>query len=584
MLTARARVRDRERSRPARGRPSTFRTSWGTRTQTRRGARLVAARTHSRRRSRPCSTAHAATRARRLQGRRMIRVAVVGTGYVGLVTGACLADFGNDVICVDVDAAKIDAPAKRLRSRSSSRACAELVRAQRAGGAAARSTTDLAAPRARARRSSSSPSARRRATDGSADTRRDLRGRRRPSRSTSTATRSWCRRAPRRSAPRATCGRAHAPSTRKRGAEFDVASNPEFLREGSAIETFMRPDRVVIGAETPRAERHPARDPRAALSCIETPMVVTDARDRRADQVRLERVPRHEDLVHQRDREPVRGGRRRRADGGQGRSGMDRRIGRKFLHAGPGYGGSCFPKDTLALRRFARAGGRAAPRIVETRRSRPTSARWRAWSRRSRRRVGSAERQARRACSGSRSSPTPTTCARRRRSTSSPGSEAPGRRGRGVRPGRACRRRASCRPIAGRRVRATTPTRPRAAPTRCAIVTEWNEFRKLDLRAAQAPDAKPGAAATCATSTIPTRSRPPGCTTSASAAAAPARRRRARRGGPAGRIEADRGRGGQAAQGDPRRARLPHGDAARRRPVLPEIRAGLPVGRLSRAW
>ena len=148
----------------------------------------------------------------------------------------------------------------------------------------------------------------------------------------------------------------------KRGTSFDVASNPEFLREGSAIETFMRPDRVVIGVESKRAENL-LRKLHNPLFLLETPMVVTSLETAElikyasnaflATKVSFinEMANVCEELGA--DVQVV-----------AKAMGMDRRIGPKFLHAGPGYGGSCFPKDTLALASFARAAG-TPTRIVE---------------------------------------------------------------------------------------------------------------------------------------------------------------------------------------------------------------------------
>ena len=198
-------------------------------------------------------------------------------------------------------------------------------------------------------------------------------------------------------------------------AEFDVASNPEFLREGSAIEDFMRPDRVVIGVESERA-----RDVMAAiyrpLYLIETPMVFTNLETAELIKyaanaflaTKITFINEIADLCEKvgADVHDVARG-----------IGLDGRIGRKFLHPGPGYGGSCFPKDTLALAYTAREAN-APQTIVEqvievnnarkkqmaaARSSTSAAARWPA--RRS-------------ACWASPSSPTPTTCATRRRSTS----------------------------------------------------------------------------------------------------------------------------------------------------------------------
>ena len=120
--------------------------------------------------------------------------------------------------------------------------------------------------------------------------------------------------------------------------------------------------------------------------------MVTDARDGRADQVRLERLPRHQDHLHQRDGQPVRGGRRRRAGRGQGHGpGPPHRLASSCT-PGPGYGGSCFPKDTNALVRIARSTA-CACRIVEAVIERQRAPRRRAWCRRSRRPSAASGRQ-----------------------------------------------------------------------------------------------------------------------------------------------------------------------------------------------
>src|SRR3989442_1414848 len=141
----------------------------------------------------------------------------------------------------------------------------------------------------------------------------------------------------------------------RRGGSIDVASNPEFLREGSAIETFMRPDRVVIGVESTRGEAI-LRDIHNPLFLLETPMVVTSLETAELIKyasnaflaTKISFINEIANLCEAlgADVKVVAKG-----------VGMDRRIGSKFLHAGPGYGGSCFPKDTLALSAFARAAG-----------------------------------------------------------------------------------------------------------------------------------------------------------------------------------------------------------------------------------
>jgi UDPglucose 6-dehydrogenase len=138
----------------------------------------------------------------------------------------------------------------------------------------------------------------------------------------------------------------------KKGADFDVASNPEFLREGSAIETTMRPDRVVIGAESKKAIQI-LRRIHKPLFLLETPMIVTGLESAELIKyasncflaTKISFINEMANLCEAlgADVQMVARG-----------MGMDGRIGRKFLHAGPGYGGSCFPKDTHALSAFAR--------------------------------------------------------------------------------------------------------------------------------------------------------------------------------------------------------------------------------------
>jgi len=280
-------------------------------------------------------------------------ITIVGTGYVGLVTGACLADFGNHVVCVDRDAERI-ARTQNLEIPFFEPGLPELVRrnvsegrlsfssdlAQALKGAAVAFITVGTPPR----------------RDGSADTRaifevakivaKQLDGYQLVVQK-STAPVGTAREVMR-------VMRTHAP----RGAEFDVASNPEFLREGAAIETFMRPDRVVIGAETRRAADllRKIYDP---LFLIETPMVVTTLETAELIKyaancflaTKISFINEIANLC-----EGLGADVRVVAKG----VGMDRRIGSKFLHAGPGYGGSCFPKDTYALVSMAKGTGEHA--------------------------------------------------------------------------------------------------------------------------------------------------------------------------------------------------------------------------------
>jgi UDPglucose 6-dehydrogenase len=277
-------------------------------------------------------------------------ITVVGTGYVGLVTGACLADFGNRVTCVDSDAAKVE----RLRGLELpffEPGLPELVgRNVREGRL--RFSSDLTAALKGARIVFITVGTPPR-SDGSADTAAIWA----VAKVIAKRLDSYALVVQKSTAPVGTARalqafmRTHA----KRGADFDVASNPEFLREGSAIETFMRPDRVIIGAETARARAilKKIHDP---LFLIETPMVVTTLETAELIKyasnaflaTKISFINEIANLCEAlgADVQVVAKG-----------MGMDRRIGAKFLHAGPGYGGSCFPKDTAALASFARRAG-----------------------------------------------------------------------------------------------------------------------------------------------------------------------------------------------------------------------------------
>jgi UDPglucose 6-dehydrogenase len=156
--------------------------------------------------------------------------------------------------------------------------------------------------------------------------------------------------------------RAIVKKSAKRGLKFDVASNPEFLREGTAVENWMRPDRVVIGADSRRA-RQLLREIYSPLYLIETPMVLTDVRTAElikyaANAFLATKISFINEMANLSE-----------ALGADVKDvakamGLDRRIGPKFLHPGPGFGGSCLPKDTRAMAGFARRAG-VKLRIVE---------------------------------------------------------------------------------------------------------------------------------------------------------------------------------------------------------------------------
>ena len=292
-----------------------------------------------------------------------MRIAVIGTGYVGLVSGTCFSEFGVSVTCVDMDAAKIE----RLRRGEMpiyEPRLEGLVAANMAAGRLA-FTTELAPAIEGADAVFIAVGTPSRRGDGHADlsyvfTAAEEIGRalaeQRTEGYTVVVTKS--------TVPVGT-GREVADILRRvcPNERFDVASNPEFLREGSAIEDFMRPDRVVIGAHSDRA-REVMRQLYRPLYLSETPMLFTEIETAELIKyaanaflaTKITFINEIADLC-----EKVGGDVQDVARG----IGLEGRIGRKFLHAGPGFGGSCFPKDCKALVRTARE-AEANLSIVET--------------------------------------------------------------------------------------------------------------------------------------------------------------------------------------------------------------------------
>ena len=288
-----------------------------------------------------------------------MRIAIIGSGYVGLVSGACLAGFGHTVICTDKDADRIAAAQRRRNA-------------------------DLRARPRRDRRATMSAQRRLSFSTDVAGAVRDseavfIASARRPAAATALPT-----------SPTSMSARARSPAhlngykvivTKSTvpvgtgdeverilreaapGKEFAVVSNPEFLREGAAIEDFSRPDRIVIGTDDERA--------REVMELVYRPLYLNRApflfTDRRSAEIikyasnaflatKITFINEMADLceaVGANVQDVARG------------MGLDNRIGGKFLHAGPGYGGSCFPKDTVALIRTGEEHG-APLRIVET--------------------------------------------------------------------------------------------------------------------------------------------------------------------------------------------------------------------------
>ena len=286
-----------------------------------------------------------------------MRIAMIGTGYVGLVSGACFSEFGIDVTCVDKDAGKIER-LNRGEMILFEPGLDNLVQGNVAAGRLT-FTTDLGPAVADADAVFIAVGTPSRRGDGHADLSYvwDAAGEIAAAMNGSTVvvTKS--------TVPVGTGDKVEAIIREKRpDAEFDVLSNPEFLREGSAIEDFMRPDRIVIGGGSDRA-REVMRHIYRPLFLMETPILFTQRQTAELIKyaanaflaTKITFINEIADLC-----EAVGADVQEVAKG----MGLDGRIGAKFLHAGPGYGGSCFPKDTLALVRTAEE-AKAPLRIVE---------------------------------------------------------------------------------------------------------------------------------------------------------------------------------------------------------------------------
>ncbi len=287
-----------------------------------------------------------------------MRIAMIGTGYVGLVSGACFAEFGLEVVCVDKDRNKI-ARLEEGEIPIYEPGLDELVaKTTAAGRLSFTSELEAALPGADAVFIAVGTPTRR--GDGHADL--------------SYVFAAAEEIADKLSGPTVVVTKSTVPvgTTRRLGQLFrtrrpdlaiEVASNPEFLREGSAIGDFMRPDRVVCGVESERA-REVLELAYRPLNLIETPILFTGLETAELIKyatnsflaMKITFINEIADLC-----ERVGADVQQVAKG----IGLDGRIGRKFLHAGPGFGGSCFPKDTLALLRTAEQHD-SPLRLVET--------------------------------------------------------------------------------------------------------------------------------------------------------------------------------------------------------------------------
>ncbi len=283
---------------------------------------------------------------------------MIGSGYVGLVSGACFAEFGANVVCVDKDEKKINALLDGnipIFEPGLDDLVKRNVEAKRLGfslaleSAVADADLIFIAVGTPTRRG-----------DGHADLKyvyaaaEELAG----------YLKGYTVIVDKSTVPVGTAREVNRIIKKTNPeADFDVASNPEFLREGSAIGDFMRPDRVVLGVESERAEAK-LRELYRPLNLIEAPIHVTNWESAEIIKyasnaflaTKISFINEMSQLCEKvgADIHSVSKG-----------MGLDGRIGKKFLHAGPGYGGSCFPKDTLALIRIAQEHG-VSSRIVES--------------------------------------------------------------------------------------------------------------------------------------------------------------------------------------------------------------------------
>jgi len=280
-----------------------------------------------------------------------MHIAVVGSGYVGLVTGACLADFGMDVTCVDNDERKIGMLKKGLIPIYEPGL--DALVAKNASAGRLHFTTDLreAVENALAIFIAVGTPPK---EDGSADLSYVVQ----VAEAIADSMNGYKVVVTKSTVPIGTGQLVENVIRERNGGKYplSVVSNPEFLREGSAIEDFMRPDRVVIGARDPQAVAI-MKDIYRPLYLIETPFVITNVESSEMIKyasnaflaTKITFINEVAEICERlgADVHHVAKG-----------MGLDRRIGPKFLHPGPGYGGSCFPKDTKALIDIARQAGR----------------------------------------------------------------------------------------------------------------------------------------------------------------------------------------------------------------------------------
>lgn len=287
-----------------------------------------------------------------------MKITMIGTGYVGLVSGVCFSDFGHDVVCVDKDPKKIEmlnGGQVPIYEPGLDHLLAKNVEAGRLAF-----TTDLQSAVAGADAVFIAVGTPTRRGDGHADLTFVMAA----AEEVACALTGYAVIVTKSTVPVGTNRKVkQAVAKANPEAEFDVASNPEFLREGAAIEDFMKPDRVVVGVQTERAADVMQQIYRP-LYLRDFPIISTDLESAEmikyaANAFLATKITFINEIAALCERV---GADVKDVSKGMG---MDGRIGNKFLHAGPGYGGSCFPKDTRALARIGQEHA-AAQSIVET--------------------------------------------------------------------------------------------------------------------------------------------------------------------------------------------------------------------------
>lgn len=287
-----------------------------------------------------------------------MQIAMIGTGYVGLVSGVCLSDFGHDVICVDRDPRKIEAlQAGKVPIYEPG---LEQLMARNVEAGRLSFTTELAEAVAGAEAVFIAVGTPTRRGDGHADLSYVMAA----AEDVAKALNGFTVVVTKSTVPVGTNRKVKQTIAKANpDADFEVASNPEFLREGAAIDDFMKPDRVVVGVQSQRAAEV-MQDIYRPLYLRDFPIVTTDLES--AEMIKyaanaflatkitfINEIAALCERVGADVKEVAKG------------MGLDGRIGKLFLHAGPGYGGSCFPKDTSALARIGQ--DHAVPQnIVET--------------------------------------------------------------------------------------------------------------------------------------------------------------------------------------------------------------------------